>query len=60
MIEIEKWCLKWGFALSTEKTVGIVFCETNKPDKTRIILKNKEIKFEKHTKFLGMIVDQRK
>ena len=59
MTKIEEWCMKWGFALSAEKTVGMVFCETNKPDKTTIRIDNKEIKFEKDTKFLGMIVDQK-
>ena len=59
MTKIETWWLEWGFSLSTEKTVGVVFWETNKPDQISIKLNKQEIKFEKQAKFLGMIMDQR-
>ena len=51
--KIQNWCLEWGFSISTEKTIGMVFCEINKPDDVTISINNWNIKIEKKTKFLG-------
>ena len=59
MDRIGEWTQRWGFNLSTEKTIGIVFCAPKKPDQTTILLEGKQIKFETHTKFLGMVMDNR-
>ena len=40
MIKIEKWSSYWGFSLSKEKTVGVVFCLHRKLDKTEILMNN--------------------
>ncbi|XP_046563233.1 uncharacterized protein LOC124272130 [Haliotis rubra] len=57
---VEKWCDKWGFTISPEKTIGVVFkrkgsriCNT-----PSLKLKGKTIKFEKSAKFLGVTFDQ--
>ena len=59
LTKIESWCTKWGFNLSVEKTVGMVFSEVKRPDQTTIKLENQNIKFVKKTKFLGMMLDNR-
>ncbi|XP_046542833.1 uncharacterized protein LOC124253160 [Haliotis rubra] len=57
---VEKWCDKWGFTISPEKTIGVVFkrkgsriCNT-----PSLKLKGKTVKFEKSAKFLGVTFDQ--
>ena len=51
--KIQKWCLEWGFSISTEKTIGVVFCEINKPDDATIQIGNWKIKFEKRSSSWG-------
>ena len=58
MNKIEKWTSLWGFNLSKEKTLGIVFCHNNKPDKTEIFINKTKVKFVEQVKFLGMTLDK--
>ncbi|XP_067676368.1 uncharacterized protein [Haliotis asinina] len=57
---VEQWCDKWGFTISPEKTVGVVFkrkgCRVSHTPCLK--LKGKEVKFEKSAKFLGVTFDQ--
>ena len=57
LTKIEGWCARWGFNLSVDKTVGMVFCEVGRPDETTIKLQGQNIKLLKKTKFLGMVLD---
>ena len=56
---VDQWCNKWGFTLSSEKTVGVLFKRRGKDAMIpRVSIKGKPIKFEKSAKFLGVILDQ--
>ena len=57
--KIENWCDQWGFNMSTDKTVGVVFCQHWKPSSTIIKLGNSDLNFVDHTKFLGLVLDIR-
>jgi ribonuclease HI len=56
---IGKWCDKWGFKLSLEKTVGVLFkrkgMEQHIP---RLSINGTPVEFRKEAKFLGVIFDQ--
>ena len=57
--KIQQWADKWGFSLNSEKTTGIVFKHKNmKPASPILQLNNQTIKFQKQTKFLGLIFDE--
>ena len=51
---------QWGFKLSPEKTVAIVFTRSKKiqPADVKLLVGDKVIKVEKAVKFLGVIFDQ--
>ena len=57
---VEKWCDKWGFTISPEKTIGVLFRRKNfvSCDTPRLTVKGIKVKFEKSAKFLGIIFDQ--
>jgi len=55
---IFEWCIKWGFQMNTDKTVGIVF--TNKKintDAITIKIDNRTILFKNSCKLLGVVFD---
>lgn len=58
--EVSKWCERWGFKISVDKSCGIVF--TNKT-KIKIInpltLTGSILKMENKVKFLGLIFDKK-
>lgn len=55
---LQDWCDKWGFRISTEKTVAVLFTKsTNRPD-VKLEINGRQIKVAKSTKFLGVIFDQ--
>ena len=56
--KIEKWSSYWGFSLSKEKTVGVVFCHHLKKNKTEILINGTQIKFVDQVSFLGMTLDR--
>ena len=60
LYKIEKWCDEWGFTLSTEKTIGVIFSHHHKqPETPALRICGKEIKIEDQVKFLGVIFDRR-
>ena len=58
---ISQWCNKWGFRISTEKTVIVLFSKdsTLKNKLKPIYVEGKQIKVEKAVKFLGVYLDDR-
>ena len=54
------WCNLWGFKISETKTTAIIFTRKRDQEKEiEIKIGNKQIKFEKEVKFLGVIFDQK-
>ena len=56
---IEKWCNEWGFRLSTEKTVAVLFTNRQVDNQVKLRINNNAIKIEKSAKFLGVIFDSK-
>ena len=58
--QLQNWCDTWGFKISTDKTVAVLFTrrKQNKLHKD-LNLKGIKIKLEKSAKFLGMYFDSR-
>jgi len=56
--EIYKWCQKWGFKISTQKTYAVLFTQCTG---TEIELKidGKKLEFKSSAKFLGVILDSK-
>ncbi len=56
---ISKWCDKWGFTLSSEKTVAVVFKRIGmEPISPSLTIQGKAIQYKKHARFLGVIFDE--
>jgi len=55
--KIQKWCDKWGFRISTEKTVAVPF--TYSSETVKLTVNGQDIKTVKSAKFLGMIFDRK-
>ena len=56
---LQLWCNQWGFKVSTEKTVAVLFSQsTNRPD-VKLEINGTAIKIDKSARFLGVIFDQR-
>ena len=53
------WCEKWGFLLSPNKTVAIIFTRKRKLDNLLLKIGNSIIRVVKEVKFLGMILDDK-
>ena len=54
------WCNQWGFRISETKTTAVIFTRKHEPEKNvELKIGNKNIRFEKSVKFLGMIFDRR-
>lgn len=58
---ISQWCNKWGFQMSAEKTVIVLFTKDNKLKNNLkpIYIEDKHIKVENAVKFLGVYLDDR-
>ena len=58
---VNQWCNKWGFQISTEKTVIVLFSKDSKlKNKLKpIYIDGKHIKVENTVKFLGVYLDER-
>jgi len=54
---IEIWAKKWGFNISTEKTVGIMFTRKTALLKPNVELNGRKITFNNTCKFLGVVFD---
>jgi len=56
---IANWCQMWGFTLSPDKTVGVVFKRKGMEKITpRLSLQDKTLVFKTEAKFLGVTFDQ--
>ena len=55
--KIQEWCDNWGFRISADKTVAVLF--TYSRDTVKLTINGKEIKTAKTAKFLGMLFDQK-
>ena len=55
--DVRKWCLQWGFILSKEKTVAVIFSRCDKQTDFKLSIDEVEIKWSKQIKFLGLIFD---
>ena len=53
------WCLKWGFILSKEKTVAIIFSKHDNQSDNKLSIDKVKLKWAKEVKFLGLIFDHR-
>ena len=57
--KIQKWCDKWGFRISTDKTVAVPFTFTYSTETVKLTVNGQVIKTVKSAKFLGMIFDRK-
>jgi ribonuclease HI len=53
------WCNKWGFILSKEKTIAVIFTHKRIDGKTNLFIDKSPIAWNKEVKFLGVIFDER-
>jgi len=58
---IQKWCEKWGFILSREKTIAVIFSRKRPEDlpPPNLTLNGEKIEWKTEVKFLGTIFDSR-
>jgi len=54
--DVHQWCDEWGFKLSTEKSVAVMFSLKTTPP-VKLTIDNTEISIQKSAKFLGVIFD---
>ncbi len=54
------WCDQWGFSISTEKTVAVLFTrgESNKTKDLSLAINGKTVKLSNSAKFLGLVFDK--
>ena len=55
---IDDWCVKWGFKLSSSKTIAVLFSNKRNKD-VQLKLHDKLIDIHSSAKFLGVIFDSR-
>jgi len=56
---IVDWCGNWGFQLSPQKTVGVLFTQKKSTPKLEIKIDGKDVQFKKEARFLGLIFDDK-
>jgi len=56
--KISNWCNLWGFKISLDKTVAVIFSHRKSRD-INLSLNNQPVKVENKAKFLGLIFDSR-
>ena len=59
LVIIGEWCLKWGFKINTNKTVGIVFTNKVKFKMPNIRINGELIQFVDSVKMLGITLDKK-
>jgi len=57
--EIEKWCIKWGFKLSAQKSVIVVFSNKKVNMQHPFTINDEIIEIKGSAKFLGVIFDSK-
>ena len=55
--DVRTWCVHWGFILSKEKTVAVIFSRCNKQTDSKLSIDKVNLKWAKEVKFLGLIFD---
>lgn len=57
--EAQKWCDEWGFKISREKSIAVLFTHRTGNHDIQLKIDGENIKLEKSARFLGVIFDQR-
>jgi len=57
--DIQKWCDQWGLRISTDKTVAVLFTNSDEWKTVKLSINSTDIRIEQTAKFLGMIFDRR-
>jgi ribonuclease HI len=57
--KIQKWCDLWGFILSKEKTIAVIFTRKKPAQIPKLELRGKIIEWKNEVKFLGVYFDSR-
>lgn len=55
---LQHWCDTWGFKISVEKTVAVLFTRSPEKPAIQLDIEGKTVKVEKSAKFLGVVFDQ--
>ena len=55
---LQEWCDAWGFKISAEKLVAILFTRSSDKPAIQLEIDGKRVKVENSAKFLGVIFDQ--
>jgi len=55
---LQKWCGKWGFNISNEKTVAVLFSQATQRLDIKLHTNRRSIKTEISARFLGVVFDQ--
>ena len=60
LTSIREWCKEWGFILSKDKTVAVIFTSSKiTDDPPKLTIDNIALTWKKEAKFLGVIFDSR-
>ena len=58
--KIQEWCFRWGFNLSKENSVAIIFTrKSNKTTKLQLQIENLPLPWQSEVTFLGMIFGEK-
>ena len=57
--KIQTWCNTWGFMLSQEKSVAIIFSRREDQPTDQFRIDGRPLKWQQQVKFLGMVFDER-
>ena len=58
LIKNRQWCDLWGFKISLEKTIAVVFSHRKDLD-IQLSINNQQVKVESRAKFLGLVFDSK-
>ena len=58
LTQVHTWCDEWGFKLSSDKSVAVMFSLKQSPP-PRLTIDGRTVKIQESARFLGMIFDQR-
>ena len=59
LTKVRKWCTSWGFKLSKDKTVAVIFTHRLVTDPTRLEIDGVRLQWKNEARFLGVIFDHR-
>jgi len=55
---LQEWCDTWGFKISPEKTVAVLFTRSSQKPSVKLDIQGRTVKIENSAKFLGVIFDR--